>query len=140
MQIYIVLHMKYLLFLSCFNTTWIFSTNFRNNTQISNFMKIRPVRAELFHADRRTDTLTERQDEAYGLFEVTRLIQSDITDVLNLYSVFGLVVQLYGSRDSSMGIATRNGLDGPGTESRWGVGVEILRTRSERPWGPLSLL
>ena len=23
------------------------------NTQISNFMKIRPVRAELFHADRR---------------------------------------------------------------------------------------
>jgi hypothetical protein len=31
---------------------------FSKNTQIlvSNFMKIRPVEAELFHADRRTDT------------------------------------------------------------------------------------
>jgi hypothetical protein len=27
---------------------------FSKNTQISNFMKIRPVGAELFHADRRT--------------------------------------------------------------------------------------
>jgi hypothetical protein len=33
-------HVKYLLFLSDFNETW---------------MKIRPVRAELFHVDRRTD-------------------------------------------------------------------------------------
>ena len=31
---------------------------FSNNTQMSNFMKIRPVGAELFHADRRTDTQT----------------------------------------------------------------------------------
>jgi hypothetical protein len=28
--------------------------------------------------------------------------------------------QTYGSRDSSVGIATRYGLDGPGIESRWG--------------------
>jgi hypothetical protein len=28
-----------------------FSTIFRKNTQIINFMKIRPVEAELFHAD-----------------------------------------------------------------------------------------
>jgi hypothetical protein len=34
-----------------FNETWIFSINFPKNTQISNFMKIRPVGAELFHAD-----------------------------------------------------------------------------------------
>ena len=47
-------------------------------------------------------------------------MQSAVTDVLNLCSVFSLVVQLYGSRDSSVGIVTRNGLDGPGTESRWG--------------------
>jgi len=32
-----------LLLLSGFNKTWIFFTNFRNNTQIPNFMKIRPV-------------------------------------------------------------------------------------------------
>jgi len=32
-----------------------FLTDFFKNTQISNFVKIRPVEAELFHADRRTD-------------------------------------------------------------------------------------
>jgi hypothetical protein len=33
---------------------------FHKNTQISNFMKMRPLGAELFHADGQTD----RQDEA----------------------------------------------------------------------------
>jgi hypothetical protein len=37
---------------------------FRKKTQISNFAKIRPVRAELFHADGRTD----RNDETNGRF------------------------------------------------------------------------
>ena len=41
-------------------------------------------------------------------------------------------------RDSSVGIATRYGLEGPGIESRWGG--EIFRTRPDRPWGPPSLL
>ena len=40
-------------------------------------------------------------------------------------------------RDSSVGIATRYGLDGPGIEP-WGE--EIFRTRPDRPWGPPSLL
>ena len=40
-------------------------------------------------------------------------------------------------RDSSFGIATRNGLDGSGFKSRWG---EIFRTRPDCPWGPPSLL
>jgi hypothetical protein len=40
--------------------------------------------------------------------------------------------------DSSVGIATRYGLDGPGIESQWGGG--IFRSRPERPWGPPSLL
>jgi hypothetical protein len=40
-------------------------------------------------------------------------------------------------RDSSVGIATRYGLDGLGIESRWG---EIFRTRPDRRWGPPSLL
>ena len=39
--------------------------------------------------------------------------------------------------DSSVGIATSYGLDGPGIESRWG---EIFRTCLVRPWGPPSLL
>jgi hypothetical protein len=50
---YIGLRVKNLLFLSDFNVTWIFS----KNTQISNFMKIRPVGVELFHADGRTEMM-----------------------------------------------------------------------------------
>jgi hypothetical protein len=41
------------------------------------------------------------------------------------------------SRDSSVGIATRYGLEGPEIESRWD---EIFRTRPDRPFGPPSLL
>ena len=40
-------------------------------------------------------------------------------------------------RDSSVGIATRYELDGPGIESRCG---EVFRTCLDRPWGPPSLL
>jgi hypothetical protein len=41
------------------------------------------------------------------------------------------------SRDSSAGIVTCYGLDGPGIESQWG---EIFHTRPDRPWGPPNLL
>jgi len=41
-----------------------FSDRFSKNTQVSNFMKIRPMGVELFHADRWTDT----HDEANGRF------------------------------------------------------------------------
>ena len=34
------------------------------DTRISNFMKIRPVGDELFHADGQTDRQTDRHDEA----------------------------------------------------------------------------
>ena len=48
-------HVKYPLFLSEFNDTWIFLESFSKNAQKVNFMKIRPVVAELFRADRQTD-------------------------------------------------------------------------------------
>jgi len=51
---------------------------------------------------------------------------------------FSILSYLKVGRDSSIGIATRYGLDGPGTESRWGG--EICRTRPDRPWDPPSLL
>jgi hypothetical protein len=53
-------HVKYLLFLQIlinFNFLNIFS----KNTQISNFMKIRLVGAELYHAVRRTERQTDGQ-------------------------------------------------------------------------------
>ena len=40
-------------------------------------------------------------------------------------------------RDSSVGIATGYGLDGPGSNRGGG---EIFRTRPDRSWGPPSLL
>ena len=52
---YICRHVKYRLLLPDFNKTPIILKDIRKNTQISNFMKIRPVGAELSHADGRTD-------------------------------------------------------------------------------------
>jgi len=49
------LHTKYPLFSTDFDETWISSTDFSKNTQMTNFMKILPVGAELFHADGWTD-------------------------------------------------------------------------------------
>jgi hypothetical protein len=40
-------------------------------------------------------------------------------------------------RDSSVGIVTHYGLDGPGIKSRWG---EIFHTRPDCLWGPPSLV
>ena len=58
----------------------------------------------------------------YGSLGVKRLMHNPFNDV---------------DLDSSVGIETRYGLDGPGIESRWG---EIFRTRPERPLGTPSLL
>ena len=49
------LYIKYPLFLSDFNTTRFFSTDFGKKSLILNFIKIRAVGAELLHMDRGTD-------------------------------------------------------------------------------------
>jgi hypothetical protein len=43
----------------------------------------------------------------------------------------------FEGRDSSVGTASRYGLDGPEIESRWG---EIFRTLPDRPWDPHIIL
>jgi hypothetical protein len=50
-----------------------------------------------------------------------------------MYAPFTLVLQL----DSSVGIVTDYGLDGPGIDAGGG---EIFRTCPDQPWGPPSLL
>ena len=70
-KMYIGLNVKYPLFLSVFNRTWICSTDFRNTLEY-NFMKSRPVGAELFHADGRTDGRTDRQTDRQT--DVTKLM------------------------------------------------------------------
>ena len=57
---YIGLHVKYPLFFSQI----LMELEFSKNPQILNFMKIRPVTAELFHAGEQTD----RHDEANSRF------------------------------------------------------------------------
>jgi hypothetical protein len=61
---YIGFHVEYPLSSSDFNETVIFSTDFFKNLQITNFLKIRAVEAQLFLADGRTD----RHDEASSRF------------------------------------------------------------------------
>ena len=58
---------KVLVILSDFNENC-FLDRFSKNTQISNFMKIRPMGAELFHADRLTDRQTDRHEETNSGF------------------------------------------------------------------------
>jgi hypothetical protein len=56
---YVGLHVQYRLLLSDFDETWIFSTDFPKNTDISNFMKIRPVGEEFFLVERQIDGWTD---------------------------------------------------------------------------------
>jgi hypothetical protein len=48
---HIRLHVKYPLFFSEFIRTWIFAIDFSKILQTTNFIKMRPVGAELLHAD-----------------------------------------------------------------------------------------
>ena len=59
---YIELHVKYPLCSSDFNENRIFSIDFRKSIQTSNFMKIRPVGAELLYEGGQPDGDT--RDEA----------------------------------------------------------------------------
>ena len=58
---YLGLHVRCPILLSDFNNMWIFSRDF-HESRLSNFTKIRPVGAELIHADR---LIYRRHDDAH---------------------------------------------------------------------------
>ena len=65
------LHVNYLLFLTDFNETWIFRTDFRKNPQIKNFMKSVRWEPRCFSrgkTDRQTDGRTEMTKLAAASF------------------------------------------------------------------------
>jgi hypothetical protein len=66
---YAGLQVKYPLFLSDFNDTWIFLTDFFKYSNIK-FQKIRLVGAELFHVDWRTDRHDEANSRFWQFFEL----------------------------------------------------------------------
>jgi len=77
-------------------------------------MKIRPVGAELFHADGRTD--------------MTKLIVA----FRNFANACKKTI-LKAGLDSAVGIANCFGLDGQGVETRLRGGGKIISTRPDRP-------
>jgi hypothetical protein len=62
------LRVKYSLFLSDFNEILIFSTDFSKKSQMQSFIKIHPVGAELFYADKRTDRRADRTKQIRSRF------------------------------------------------------------------------
>ena len=87
--------------------------------------KVRPGRAA-DHSLPSSATVMEQ----YSYTSTHRLGHTEITLLFFTVCPWG--------RDSSVGIVTCYGLDGPGIESR--LWSEIFRTRPDRSWGPLSLL
>jgi hypothetical protein len=62
---------------------------------------------------------------------------SKCTQTWQIPCYFIVVIHCHCSRDSSVGIATRYGLEGPGIESRW---VEVFHAYPDRLRGPSNLL
>ena len=81
---------------------------------------------------------TRLQTSAFDCVSWTKRYNAKTPYLLKLYREVTAVYSETGGWDSSVGIATRYGVDGPGIESRWEG--EIFRTRPDRPWGPPSLL
>jgi hypothetical protein len=73
LKMYIGLHVKYTLFLSDFNYTWIFSIDFQKSSTVKfHFKKIRPVGAELFHEDGPTDGRADKRTDMTKLIVAFR--------------------------------------------------------------------
>ena len=97
------LHLKCPLFLSDLNEISLFSTCFRENTEIWNILKICPVEGEFFHADGQTDG---RTDHPILIFRPPFLLTSSSTTVRPpIYTQAFVVVSLYNPDDGDRRIS-----------------------------------
>jgi len=89
------IHVNYSLFLSDFKETWIFATFFKN-TEIYNFVKIRTVWAEFFHADGQTGGSTnERADMTELTVAFRNFTNTPRNSLLLMYSATILIPPLW---------------------------------------------
>ena len=85
------IHVKYPLFLSDFNETWLFSTDGRK-ILISKFVKTLPMEAELFCEEGQTDRQTDRHDEANSRFSQFR--QSANRNIFIMYQAANVAIRI----------------------------------------------
>jgi len=69
------LQVKCLIFLSDVNENWNFFDRLSKNTEVSNFIKIRPVGSELFHACGRTDIHDEANSHFYNFAKASKNVK-----------------------------------------------------------------
>ena len=88
-EMFIRFHVKYPLFLSDFNENSNFLDKFSKNPPTSNFRIIRPLEAEFFHADGRTD----RHDEANSRFR--NFANAPKNTPRNMHNYYGFIVLIW---------------------------------------------
>ena len=109
---FIDIHAKYPLFSSDFNKNLNFLDRFSENTQISNFMKIRPVEAELFHANGQMDRHDEANSRFFRNFEKTLKKEKNLVPLPRLERVFGCKLR------SPVTVSATNTMDLNSTKTR----------------------
>jgi len=100
-KIYIDLHVKYPIFLSDLNGTWIFLAYFRKNMQTYNVKKIRPVAAELFRACKHRDRQMDRYDEANRRLFFTFMWPCIVTIFFLMEPKDALISQIYFCQETT---------------------------------------
>ena len=85
------------------NEAFIFWTDFRENTQISNLIKIRSLGAELFRADRQTDEQTRRSDIIWVQSITQQVFLTMFIEDENITTCFGLIRPSSGLHPKGIG-------------------------------------